>query len=711
MFKKKTITAPRWAGMRLPTSVCVLTLMLAACHDGDDGKSETAPTGSLTVQPSLGKIQNADVILRQLSSGRVLGTLNTGSGDSVSFDKLALDLGAYEAEVRATASSTYFDEAVGAFVPFSGSLHVAGQYSGAASVAVTALTEAAYQRAKTLGPALTAANIAQANSEISQLFGIDITAAPRVVASVVDMSQLQAHPADAYALVLAAIAEAAEAALGSSEVAPALKAAFALAADAADGRIDGLANGMVLAGPLPYQVDGGGGYAQQLQGFIDSLIAALGLPADIARQINLPASPDEPVDPVDPPVTPPSGTTSAGGSIVTGNTVSPEFSPKSDGFMVAVDEEGVRYEFKNSKPSGSIAYTHGVQIVAGVGGAVMQVVYSDTRDLGLSTTIVCGDAFKKPCQGITVTPDLAARSVSIAFADAPMTQRDGATLGAQTLFNGTLTAAMPAAAAMAVGELPRATDGLINVNGVNELVRTTRVGVSSAPIPSGVYTVTTIDMRTDSGKFTVTRNTTTPSSGTPSETAELVYQKAGLSGLDALWACNNCASALAVSTSPGYGVIRLSDVLLKNYGSGADLTLKNTIGIGGTSGSLSSSSAGSFNPAESSVYSSDDLLTYRFASAIDTVSADTITSVSLSFRGNTLAQVSATTRGSNGAGGKLYTCFDQAQPILGTPACGSGIVVSQNRRSLTLTDIHLSSGKTGGELPLSLSGTLVNAGL
>ncbi len=146
---------------------------------------------------------------------------------------------------------------------------------------------------------------------------------------------------------------------------------------------------------------------------------------------------------------------------------------------------------------------------------------------------------------------------------------------------------------------------------------------------------------------------------------------------------------------------------MQNLGGGADLKLNNTVFIGSTSGTLTSSTEGSFNPQESSVSTTDDTLSYRFASAIDTVSADTLSSVTVVTRNNVVIQISAT---AGGGSGKLYTCFAEAQPILGTPACG-GVTIAANRRTLTFNGNSLSTGKNGGSLPLTLTGTLTNQGL
>lgn len=666
-----------------PALIIALSLALASC--GSDGSSQSAPvaTGTLSVHPSLGKIRDADVILTQLGSATPYATLNTGSGGAVTFTNLPVNLGAFTLEVKAGTGSTYFDEALGSFATFTGSLHMAGNYSGTSSVGVTPLTEAAYRRALTLG--LTTANITAANNAFSQQFGVNITSAPHVVGDAATLASLQANTADAHALVLAAIAEAAKTALGAGEATPALKAALALAADAADGKIDGVGTG--LPATLPYNL--AAGYAAGLQSAVTDLITSLNLTGNFSSLI-APNDPSVP-DPVDPGT--PGGNATASGSITTSNANSPDFSPQADGFSVEVSAEKIIYTFIATSTGGN----HDLSVETDLGDNIKALTYRDGNRLGSMKSLVCGSNYSKPCAGITITSVPASKSATITFADTSVTLRDSVTMTTETaIFNGSLTGTLPAGYALSTSDLPRSTDGTLNIDGSNNPVLSTDTSFSSHTIPAGLYTVTGIEMRTRNGKLSLSK--TVNPAGSPTTTYSLIYTESGTSYL-----CQNCEAALAVTESGGFKQIKLQDAVMKAPLSSATITLNNTIIIGSTSGTLSSSQIPEgFTPLISSVYSKGDLLTYRFSGDNN---AQTMT-IELKQGTNTPAMISVQ------SGGKLYTCYETAQPILGTPACGGSITISTDRRTLTLGNISLNSGKFAGNSGLIItSATLTNQGL
>ncbi len=399
-------------------------------------------------------------------------------------------------------------------------------------------------------------------------------------------------------------------------------------------------------------------------------------------------------------VPPSSGSATASGTLTTGNILSPNLSPNTDGFSVAVDYESITYTFLADDIVNNISYNHDLSIETDLNGNISNLTYRDGRLLG-NKSLVCGSDYGKPCPGVSITPTLASKSVSIAFTNASMTLYNVGTMTTETAsFNGTLTGALPSTYVFSTRDLPRSTDGTLNINGSDEAVLSASVGISSAPIPNGVYTVSSTEIRSQSGKLTFTRNTTTPTTGSPTTTDSLTYLKAGGVGANDLYQCDNCVTAMTVTESGGFTSIKFQDVVMKSFGTGADITLNNTLSIGSTSGSLTAG-ADSLTFNDSSVYSEGATVTYRFTTPTNT----SVVTIDLKQGTSTAAMISVQ------HGGKLYTCYEQAQPILGAPACGSGITMSVDRRTLTLTGISLNSGKFGGNLPLSISGALTSQGI
>lgn len=132
-----------------------------------------------------------------------------------------------------------------------------------------------------------------------------------------------------------------------------------------------------------------------------------------------------------------------GGSITTGYASSPSFSPKTDGFTITTSGADTIYQFSNVKLSGSVEYSHVLSLKVDAEGGLVDVNYTDARDLGFTTSIVCGSAYGVSCTGLVVTPGT--QSVTVTFTEAVLKVRSGITLGVDTTFNGTLTGvAVPA---------------------------------------------------------------------------------------------------------------------------------------------------------------------------------------------------------------------------------------------------------------------------
>lgn len=684
----------------LKLSILSVCLGLAACNDSNDSSNSaiTPPTqsanGTLTVTPSLGKISNAEIILKQINGGKILGSLNTGSSGSVTFNNIASDVGNLEVEVKATSNSNYFDEATGKSVPFSGSLHAALPFVANSTIAVTPLTEAAYQYAKTQNAALSTQAINSANTHISKLFGVEnITQPVTLVASTTDLAQLKNNKTDGYALLLAAIAETSQKVLGDEESSPAIKASFALAADATDGKIDGkAATGITAPTLFPYDTNN---YAQSLNTQIGQLISTLNLPAELAQLVKLPTTipPVEP--PVEPPVTPPVTSIAASGSMSTANTASPSFTPDTDGFQISVSDKETEYRFIKHTMSSNISYSSELIINANAQGQVVSVNYSDFKNLGTSS-LVCHAL--KPCQGVTINSVANSKSVAISFNNTALSKIIGDD-GIAARLNGTLTGKISNAAAWSVGDLPRSTDGILNVNGINEPVISSSVGVSNTLInPTSLYTVTTTELNTKSGIYTITR--------TPTASPLTYNTNSGATGLDAIYSCDNCDTALSFLQQGDLQQIKFNNVLLKNLGTKPSLTLKNTVIIGSTKGKLSSSTEGDFEPLSSSVKSHNDELQYTF-STVGTVKQGGLSLVNISMRGNTVVSVSATVA----IAGKVYICYEKAEPLIGAVACGNKISLAADKRTITLQGVTLKGGGIGEKKELTLSGTITNKGI
>jgi hypothetical protein len=131
-----------------------IALFLAACGGGGGGGSgnsnvppPTDVTRKITVIPSLGQLRQAEVIITQLNGDKELGRVTIGTSGIAIFDDIPANAGVVKIEIKGKANSIYFDEAIGQFVPFAGSMHTIFNVIDDKSVAVTPWTEAAYQYA------------------------------------------------------------------------------------------------------------------------------------------------------------------------------------------------------------------------------------------------------------------------------------------------------------------------------------------------------------------------------------------------------------------------------------------------------------------------------------------------------------------------------------------------------------------------------------
>ena len=247
----------------LKTSLTALSiaLLLVGCNDNSDSpktKSSTSSTpppvvslNTITVTPSLGKILNARVVLRNARTGVELGRSNTGLSGTASFS-IAKTIDNVVVEVLGGGAARYFDEATGEqALPENISLRAASAIVNHSNVGISVFTEAAVQHAEKLPEGLKKPeNIVQANKTIGEAVGISqITQAPTVIDDDNDYQQLTDNAASKYALQLAALVKAAADQVSGNT--PALDLLAKLASDLSDGLVDGK-NGTTPLTDLPY---------------------------------------------------------------------------------------------------------------------------------------------------------------------------------------------------------------------------------------------------------------------------------------------------------------------------------------------------------------------------------------------------------------------------------------------------------------------------
>ncbi|PTQ87534.1 PA14 domain-containing protein [Agitococcus lubricus] len=242
---------------RFSWTVLSSTLILCACNNNHDAglssknTSASIATQQITVTPSLGKITNANVILRNARSGAEIGKGNTGSSGFVVFN-IPKTVDTIVVEVSGNSSAQYFDEAKGVQnFPSNVTLRAASSVVTNTHLGVSILTEAAVQRAESLPDGLSqVSNINQANTEVGQALGMsNITQAPTLIGSDTDYQQLQDDAASRYALQLAALVKAASDKVSGNT--PALALLDKLAKDLSDGLLDGKTGSSPLS-DIPY---------------------------------------------------------------------------------------------------------------------------------------------------------------------------------------------------------------------------------------------------------------------------------------------------------------------------------------------------------------------------------------------------------------------------------------------------------------------------
>jgi hypothetical protein len=185
-------------------------LLLTACGGGGGSGGDSAPATATTVikgVASKGLITDGTVNIFALNSDGSKGA-QLGTGTTDASGAYTISCGSYSGPVVVEASGNYLDEATGQTktVPASAPLRAAlPNVSGTVSLPVTPLTDLAVRQA---GTALTAQNIAAANSRISDVFKIDVIATiPAAPTATAFQASTTTQAQKDYSLILAAVSQ------------------------------------------------------------------------------------------------------------------------------------------------------------------------------------------------------------------------------------------------------------------------------------------------------------------------------------------------------------------------------------------------------------------------------------------------------------------------------------------------------------------------
>ena len=184
----------------------VAALILAGCGGGGGGYSATSPN-VIGGMASKGPLNGSNVCAYAIASG-VKATAIGSCAMNIVNGNYSIDLGTYTGPLLLEATGgTYTDEATGTSAVLASPLRsVLTNVTGSSSVAVTALTELAYQQANAAAGGLTSANILSAITNVQRSFGVaDIVNTMPVDALNVPATATSAQMT--YALALAAVSE------------------------------------------------------------------------------------------------------------------------------------------------------------------------------------------------------------------------------------------------------------------------------------------------------------------------------------------------------------------------------------------------------------------------------------------------------------------------------------------------------------------------
>lgn len=258
----------------------ICAAVISGCNDDNNGKRQR----SAEAQASLGLISNATVNFYRADGTTLIGSSDTGTAGTARINFRGYNGPVVIEVVGDDVDAMYFDEALATTVPFSSVQVLRALAPSPASVAVTPLTELAYQAAQRQGLfPITADAVNQLNEIIRAALapGLNSILTPPTLLSS-GGATLSDSEADSYALLLAALAE-----LGDGDVSgtPALAVLNALIADLVDGLIDGQNNGSPIS--VPYS-----NFLSEMQAALSALASAYSYPGDTSAQAPVSSSVD-----------------------------------------------------------------------------------------------------------------------------------------------------------------------------------------------------------------------------------------------------------------------------------------------------------------------------------------------------------------------------------------------------------------------------------
>lgn len=377
--------------------------------------------------------------------------------------------------------------------------------------------------------------------------------------------------------------------------------------------------------------------------------------------------------PVTPPVTG-SSPTASGTLTVTGaapDGASSTFVPDATAFEVAVTENTTTYTF-TKLTSASPNYARVVVTVALLGNTT--VSYTDQIG-GRTSHVFCASA----CGVSISTPSGSTHPVTLTFDATPLPAN--AATGARTL-TGSLTGDAPGAA-WRQADLPGSITSTLTLNGADVQV----LSISDSTTDAGTTILRSIVLRlSDGSQLVLSRN------GADAVTATRIVPPASLA---------SCASACGITLSDTSTETLLT---FSNTNLGGSTVLQGSLGFAKTSGTLSSSDAGSFTPTASSIASLNNKRTLTF-NVLGTAAQAGLSLLTVEVQDGRVISAAATV----GIASQVMHCFDNGSGI-GVPPC-TGISVAADGRTVTFSNAVLYGGAFGvPKRNVTFNGTVVAKG-
>ena len=364
------------------------------------------------------------------------------------------------------------------------------------------------------------------------------------------------------------------------------------------------------------------------------------------------------------------GTPSANGTLTVGGVTTAgaatSLTPQATGFEVQVTGSATNYRFfrETSTPASKVEVKVAVPLVG-----TTTVSYYDLANR--SSLPFCSSN----C-GVTVSAASGAtHPVTLTFASTPLS-------GGLTL-TGSLVGDAPGAA-WNVGDLAGATTSSLMLGG------------SSVRVLSS--TDTTTDLGGGNSQRSVTLRLSDGSTLALSQSGSAGYTFSRILLPATVQSCNaNCGVTLVDSTGS-------SRITFANSPLGSGSVLNGTVDFARTSGSLTSSDAGSFTPTASSVESLNDKRTLIF-NVLGTAAQAGLSLLTLDVQGGRVVLVQATV----GIATQVLSCFDNGAGIK-VPAC-SGVTLAADGRTVTFNNTVLYGGAVGATgRNVTFNGTVVAKG-